>query len=175
MNPRLHGAPPSSVAQPEPGYRPDILSFLSEALTEPLTIAGNIRVRLYVASDAADTSFTVKLMELRPDGKAYNIEDGIATLAFRAGIGKPVAYEPGTIVSLDLELWPIDWKIAAGSRLRLDLSSSNFPAYHAHPNRFGPWAEVAEAVVAHQTLHTGGDCASYVELPANRGIQIFRS
>jgi uncharacterized protein len=165
MNPLLRGAPPSSVLQPEPGYRPDVLSFVSEPFAESLVIAGSMRARLFVSSDAADTSFTVKLMELRPAGKAYNIEDGIATLAFRRGIGSPVAYEPGTVVPLDMELWPIDWKVAAGSRLRVDVSSSNFPAYHAHPNRPGPWAEIADATVARETLYAGGDLASFVELP----------
>jgi uncharacterized protein len=175
MNPRLRGATPASVRQSEIGYRPDVLSFLSDPFSRSVAIVGRIRVRLYVASDAEDTAFTVKVMELRPDGAAYNIADGVATLAYRAGIGAPVAYERDAIVGLDIELWPTDWRIAALSRLRLDVSSSNFPAYHAHPNRSGPWAEALSAVVARETLHSGGACASFLELPSIRGDSISLS
>jgi putative hydrolase, CocE/NonD family len=165
LDPRMGGAAPASLLQPEPGYRPDVLSFVSEPLPESATIVGRTRVRLLVSSSAEDTAFTAKLMELKPDGKAYNIGDGISSLAFRAGIERAAPYEPGTAVSLDLEFWPIAWRVGAASRLRLDVSSSNFPAYHAHPNVAGPWASIASVRVARQTLYAGAPGASFIELP----------
>jgi uncharacterized protein len=114
-----------------------VLSFVSEPLEEPSRIVGSISVTLYVGSTAEDTAFTVKLMEVLPTGEAYNIVDGITSLAFRNGATEPLGYAPGAIERIRIELWPIAWRIRKGSRIRLDVSSSNFPAYHIHSNLAG--------------------------------------
>jgi len=163
--PGFDGAPPANVWQGDLCAREDILSFLSDPLSAPLHIAGAITVGLTVASDAKDTSFTAKLVEVYPDGRAVNIRDGITTLAYRNGSTEPMPYEAGVPVDLTLEFWPIDWAVTEGSRLRLDVSSSDFPKYHAHPNRAGVWSAQAHAVEATQGLYTGPSRASWLELP----------
>jgi putative CocE/NonD family hydrolase len=155
----------ASVIQDPPGYRDDILSFVSEPLQEDLRIAGNMKVRLSVSTDAEDTAFTANVMEVLPDGTAYNIRDGITSLAYRGGASRPVEYHSDELVDVDVECWPITWTVKKGSRLRLDISSSNFPAYHAHSNVFGPWAHQEEVKVAKQTLYYGRHCSSYLEIP----------
>ncbi|WP_019536159.1 CocE/NonD family hydrolase [Paenibacillus ginsengihumi] len=155
----------ASVIQEPPGYRDDVLSFVSAPLEEDLRIAGNMMIRLSVSSDAEDTAFTANVMEVLPDGMAYNIRDGIASLAYRGGAARPVPYRPHDIVQLDIECWPIAWTMRRGSRLRVDISSSNFPAYHAHPNIAGPWALLKEVRFAEQSVHCGGSCPSYIEIP----------
>lgn len=164
--PATPGKPvPGCVRQPEPGFHPGVLTFLSEPLADDCTIAGEPLVRLAVRSDAGDTAFAVKLSEVLASGEAYNIADGITTLAYRNGAEQPLHYEPGATADIAVALWPIAWRLARGSRLRLDIASSNFPAYHIHPNMAGNWAELTEARVARQTVLFGGEFASYVELP----------
>jgi putative CocE/NonD family hydrolase len=155
----------ASVLQPEPGYRADVVSFLSEPLAQNLLIAGQIKVALHVSSTAEDTAFTVKISEVLPSGEAYNIADGITSLAYRNGSPTAIDYVPETIEKIEIELWPIGWRLRTGSRIRLDISSSNFPAYHVHPNIAGNWAEMKEVRTAVQTLYWGGDYDSAFELP----------
>ncbi|WP_246096057.1 CocE/NonD family hydrolase [Paenibacillus sinopodophylli] len=154
-----------SVVQDEPATRKDVITFISAPLEEDLRIAGSIKVRLSVSSDAEDTAFTAKVMEIFPDGKAYNIQDSISTLAYRNGALQPLDYCPGELVEVDLELLSTTWTVKRGSRIRLDVSSSNFPAFHVHPNVSGIWSLQQEKKIAEQTLHIGGVCPSYVEIP----------
>lgn len=155
----------ASVMQSLPGYRADVLTFLSEPLERPLPIAGVIRVVLAVASTADDTAFTAKISEVFPSGEAYNIADGISSLAYRNGSAEALTYEAGETVEAELTLWPIAWRLQPGSRLRLDVSSSNFPAYYPHANRAGNWALQAEPAQAVQTVRWGGQWQSRIELP----------
>jgi len=158
-------APAGSVLQPPPGEREDVLTFESEPLAEDLPIAGSIRVHLFASSDAEDTAFAANVMEVLPDGRAFNIRDGIVSLAYRGGATRPQPYEPGGVAEADIELWPIVWTIKAGSRLRVDVSSSNFPAYHAHRNVSGPWALQTEKRIANQTIYGGKDRPSRIVVP----------
>lgn len=135
--------------------RADVLSFASLAFDAGALLNGNIRVRLRVASDAADTAFSVKLSEHFADGRVYNIRDDISTLGMRNGTRQRMPYEPGEPVEVVFDLTPILWRIQPGSRLRLDISSSSAPAFFPHPNRAGLWSEVADPVVAQQTIHGG--------------------
>lgn len=135
--------------------RTDVLSFASAPLAADTLLSGAIRVRLEVASDAADTAFTVKLSEHFADGRVYNIRDGISSLAMRNGATRRAEYRPGERVEMIFELTPILWQLRKGSRLRLDLSSSNAPAFFPHPNRAGLWSAVADPIVARQSVFGG--------------------
>jgi putative CocE/NonD family hydrolase len=163
------GGPVHSVLQGGLCERADVLSFATPPLEQALHIAGPVRVALAVSSDAPDTAFTAKLVEVFPDGRAYNIRDGITSLAYRDDDRAPKPYEPGAVVDVELTLWPIEWVVQPGSRLRLDVSSSNFPAYHAHPNRAGVWALQTDAVPARQTLHAGSGRTGSLALPVLAG------
>ncbi len=167
LNPGGNVPQPGPVQQDPPGIRKDIVTFISDTLTEDMMIAGKIKVKLGVSSDAEDTAFTAKIMEVMPDGKAYNIRDGITSLAYRNGAKNPQDYKPGSIVDVNLELWPITWKVKKGSKIRIDISSSNFPTYAVHANIAGPWAEQEQEKVkpAKQTIYIGGKHASFIEIP----------
>ncbi|MDQ0496583.1 CocE/NonD family hydrolase [Paenibacillus brasilensis] len=154
---------PASVYQDAPGTRTDVISFLSEELEAPLQISGPITTHLTVSSDAEDTSFTVCIMEQFADGTTCNIRDGITSLRFRNDRTSP--YTPNEIVEIEIELWPILWTLRKGSILRVDISSSNFPAYHAHPNIAGSWALQEEMKIAKQTIYTGDIRSSWIEIP----------
>lgn len=159
------GAEPECTAfQADVGTRDDVCSFLSERLDAPLRIAGETVVHLKVSSDAEDTAFTAKLMEETESGKTVNICDGVCSLTFRQGDDTRMPYTPGDEVELAFRLPPAAWLLKKDSRIRLDISSSNFPAFHRHPNRAGLWSECAEWKAAEQVLCLGGD--SRIELPA---------
>lgn len=154
-----------SLPQPACGYRSDVVSFVSAPLEEPLEIGGQINVRLYVSSDAEDTAFTAKLMEVRADGTTVNIRGTITTLAYRNGRTTRGTYTPGEVVEVNLTCWDIAWQVQAGSRLRLDVSSSDFPQYSIHSNYPGNWALQAKTRKADQCIYTGASTPSAVEFP----------
>ena len=158
-----------SRLQPAENWREDILSFVSDPVDEPLDIVGRIRVRLQVSSDAEDTAFAVKVMEVFPSGGAYNIRNGITTLAYRNGAASRLKYSPGEIVTVEIECWDVARQIQKGSRLRVDITSSNFPEYAVHPNKAGVWSEIEETQKACQTVYFGMGTMSGITLPLMKG------
>ena len=136
-----------------------MLSFVSDPLTEDLTILGRIQAELFVKSDADDTAFTVRLMQVLPDGKAVFLRSSIVTLAF----SEP--YTPGETRCLTLSLWDIAYQLHKGDRLRVDLSSSDFPQYAVHPTKEGAWSLHEKTAVARQTIYTGEKYPSALILP----------
>jgi len=159
--------PAGSMKQPEPNYREDVCSFISDSLEKDLKIMGNIKIHLYVSTDAEDTSFVVTVMDINENGESYNIRDGISSIVYRNDTEKKLNYTPGEIVELVIELWPIAWTIKKGHSLRLDVQSSSFPAYHLHLNTDGPWAQQAEARIAKQSIYLGSQSPSRIQLPVS--------
>lgn len=159
------GSERGSRIQDAPGARADVVSFMSPPLMEDLVITGRFGVWLNVASDCEDTCFTAKVMEVLPDGNAVNIRNGITTLAYRNGSASRMTYAPGTTVEIVIRTLAVDWLIPKGSRLRVDVSSSNYPEYAAHPNVPGVWSLQDQVRVARQTLRVGGAHPARVEIP----------
>lgn len=152
---------PGAILQDGICEREDVLTFMSPALTSDISITGDIKVVLKVSSSAEDTAFTAKIIDVYPDGRAVNIRDSISTLAYRNDVRSPLTYEPNTIVDVNIDMWPIEWTLQKGHRLRLDISSSNFPAFNIHSNFSGPWALQKETKVATQTIYS----PSFIQLP----------
>ena len=115
-----------------------------------------------------DTAFVAKVIDVAPGGKAVNINDAISALSYRNNAPSPLTYTPGEKVNMVLETAPIEWIVPAGHRIRVDISSSNYPAYHAHSNYAGIWALQTKTRKARQTLYFGPGVPSYVELPVYR-------
>lgn len=158
-----------SILQPEIGYRDDVISFLSDPLSDNMTIDGKIRARIYFSTDVDDTALTFKVSEVMPDGSSVNIRSGITTLAFRNNrLGERQTYTPGEIVELEFEALPILWQVAKGHRIRIDISSSNFPEYAIHSNYAGVWSEQTKTRVAKQTIHIGQKYQSCIEIPLRK-------
>lgn len=152
--------------QPAPGARSDVLSFLSEPLAAPVAVGGPMRVRLRVRSTAPDTAFTAKICEVKPDGTAYHVRGSITSLAFRDEAHAPVPYTPGTPVDIEITMWDIAYQFPAGARIRVDISSSNFPEYAIHSNTSGIWSMQAKTQPATQTLLLGKGCQLILPLLA---------
>jgi putative CocE/NonD family hydrolase len=159
-----------SKQQKEPGYRSDVISFLSPLLTKDLVLAGRITVQLTVSTDVDDTPFACTVSEVMPDGTAWNIRSGITTLAYRNNpLGDRQTYTPNTITDITIQTVPVTWNVKAGNRIRVDITSSNFPEYSIHSNYAGIWAEQTKTRVAEERIFIGGEYQSWVEFPVLTG------
>ena len=114
--------------------RPDVLSFTSAPLEFDLEVTGPISVTLYAATTAVDTDFTAKLVDVRPDGFAQNLQDGIVRARYRTSTREPSLVTPGEVYRYTIDLWATSHVIKAGHRIRVDVSSSNFPRFDRNPN-----------------------------------------
>ena len=144
----------------EPGFihqgrlcekRDDLVGFVSGPLEEDLHIAGRIEAQVAFASDAGDTAVNVRVLELRPDGKRVHVREGSQALSHRDGRGYAV-YQPGEVVEVALETFPVEYVFEAGSRVMVQFASASFPKYEAHTNVPGPWAEVDLTALARQRV-----------------------
>ena len=114
--------------------RDDVLCYSTEPLQRPLDVAGPVSVDLYVSSDRPDTDFTAKLVDVHPDGKPISLTDGIIRARFREGFDREVLLEPGKVAEVTIDLASIAHRFAAGHRIRLEVSSSNYPRFMPNPN-----------------------------------------
>ena len=142
-----------------------MLVFTSAPLTEPLDVAGSVKVVLHVSSDAKDTDFTVKLVDVAPDGTAYNLDDSILRMRYREGFDRHVWMEDGEVY--EIEVGPLSTAnvFGVGHRVRLEVSSSNFPRYDRNLNTGGDNLTETEWEVATNRIHHGGVTLSRIELP----------
>ncbi len=140
-------------------------SMTRAVFTEDVEVSGPIGVTLYVSSDARDTDFTFQVIDVHPDGKAYNITENIQRMRYRDGYDKPLAWmSPGQVYKVTFQ--PIDTSnvFKAGHRLRVAISSSNFPRFDRNLNTGGNNYDETKGVVAHNTIHHDAAYPSHVTL-----------
>ena len=113
--------------------RPDVLVYTSPPLERDLELTGPIAVHLFAGSTAVDTDFTAKLVDVRPDGYAHNLQDGIVRARYRTSAAEPSFLEPGRVYEFEIDLWSVSHLVKTGHRLRLEVSSSNFPRVRPQP------------------------------------------
>ena len=145
--------------------RGDILVYTSEPFQEGIEASGPIDVTLYVGSDAKDTDFTVKLIDVQPDGTAYNLDETIQRARYRNGYDQPLAWmEPGKIYKVTLQPMTTSNYFGPGHRLRIEVSSSNFPRFDRNLNTGGNNYDEPKGVVAHNQVHHSRQYQSQVTL-----------
>jgi putative CocE/NonD family hydrolase len=147
--------------------RQDVLTFETEVLTEAVDVIGCVSAVLFVSTDARDTDFTAKLIDIHPDGRAINLCDGIVRMRYRDGLRAPEPVIPGQVYEVTVDLAATANVFLPGHRIRVDVSSSNFPRYDRNTNTGGEIAResIDDAVVATNTLLTGPRHPSRVILP----------
>ena len=134
--------------------RADILVYTSDPLKEGIEVSGPLDATLYVSSDARDTDFTVKVIDVYPDGTAYNLDETIQRLRYRNGYDKPLVWmEPGKVYKVNFQPMTTSNYFDAGHRLRIEVSSSNFPRFDRNLNTGGNNYDEANGVVAHNSVH----------------------
>jgi putative CocE/NonD family hydrolase len=145
--------------------RADILVYTSAPLETDLEVTGPIQIKLWGASSAVDTDFTGKLVDVWPNGKAYNLVDGLIRARYRLSVVEPSLIEPGRIYEYSITLGNTSNLFKAGHRIRVEISSSNFPRYDRNLNTGHPIGQDAEIVTALQTIYHDRKCPSYILLP----------
>ncbi|MBI5091330.1 MAG: CocE/NonD family hydrolase [Candidatus Hydrogenedentes bacterium] len=157
--------PAGTFDQREVSGRPDVLRFATEPLAAPVEITGHVDVTLYVSTDAPDTDFTAKLVDIYPDGKEILMLDNVRRLKFHKGFDKPEPVKPGEITKLDIDLWSISLIVNKGHRIGVQVSSSNYPRFEKNPNTGDDFPKDDKLRVAKNTVYMDKEHPSAIILP----------
>jgi uncharacterized protein len=144
--------------------RNDVLVYTSEPLAEGLEVTGEVELLLHVSSDARDTDFTVKLIDVHPDGRAYNVDETIQRMRYREGYDRQVWMQSGQVYPVTLGPMTTSNWFGPGHRIRIEVSSSNFPRFERNLNTGGRNYDEATGVVANNVVHHGADRPSQLRL-----------
>jgi putative CocE/NonD family hydrolase len=155
-------------------HRPDVLVFQTQPLAADLVVSGEIEAELWVSSDCPDTDFTVKILDVYPpsdawpEGFAMNITDGIFRVRYREGWDREAFMEPGGTYRITVRPFATSNLFKAGHRLRVDVSSSNYPHFDINPNTGGPEGGSEDPRIATNGLHCSVQHPSQIRLPVLR-------
>jgi hypothetical protein len=160
-------APMGPMDQRPVETRNDVLVFSTARLAQDVAVIGPVDVTLYAASTANDTDFTVKLVDVYPDGRAINIVDSIQRASHRESSEKPSAIKPGEIYEYNFRVGSTAIRFAKGHRIRIEVASSNFPTYERHLNQFRkkPDGGYFDGRVATQRIFHDSEHPSHIILP----------
>jgi uncharacterized protein len=145
--------------------RDDVLVYTTEPLERDVEVTGPIELVLYAASSAVDTDFAATLVDVHPNGPAINICEGIRRASFRESLERPAPIEPGQVYEYRISLWETSTLFRAGHRIRVELSSSNFPRFNRNLNTGEDPATGTRMLVAHQTILHNSQHPSHIVLP----------
>lgn len=150
--------------------REDVLVYTSDYLEEPLTIAGPVSILLHAATDGSDTDWMVKLVDVYPDGYAMPVSEGILRARFREGLDQMKLLTPNQTYEYEIEMTGTANVFLPGHRIRVDITSSNFPQFDRNPNTGDDLGESTKTRVAQQSVFHGGQQPSSIILPVVKGF-----
>ena len=148
--------------------RDDVITFETEELNTDTEITGNIILELFASSSAIDTDFTAAIVDVYPDGYSLLIQEGILRASHRNKNEKPSHINPHEIYQFDIDLWATSYVIPKGHKLRLEVSSSNFPRFARNLNNGEPIGLSNDIVIAEQKIYYGKEYPSKILLPINK-------
>ncbi|MEZ4589066.1 MAG: CocE/NonD family hydrolase [Gemmatimonadales bacterium] len=160
----FNAAVPGSFDQAPMQARRDVLVYSTEPLREAVSVTGPVTVTLYLSSDVKDTDLMVKLVDVYPDGKAYNLDEQALRVRWREGWDAPVFMESGKVYQVTLPPLVTSNTFQAGHRIRISVASSSFPVYERNLNTGGPNYNEKDPIVAHNVIHHGPAHPSAVTL-----------
>lgn len=158
-------APPGAFDQSKVEARHDVLVYSTPVLEEGVEVTGPLQLVLFVSSSAKDTDFTGKLVDVYPDGTAYNVQEGILRARYREGFDREVFMDEGGVYKLKITLHATSNYFAPGHRIRLEVSSSNFPRFDRNLNTGGNNFDETEWTIAKNTIHHSKKYSSHILLP----------
>ena len=145
--------------------RDDVLVFTSEPLREDMEVTGPVSCKLYVSSSAPDTDFVVRLVDVHPAGKALGFSEALFRMRYRDSRESPTLMEAGTIYPVTIEMFPTSLVFKKGHRIRVDITSSNFPHFARNLNTGHEFGKDTEIRIADQTIHHSAQYPSHILLP----------
>ena len=144
---------------------PGMLTYTSDRLTEDLVVVGPVRAELYALSSAPDTDWVVRLCDVWPDGRSIPVCDGILRARYRDSVERAELMTPGQIYRFEVDMSSTAQTFKAGHRIRIQVTSSDFPSYEPNLNTGGPFATEVQGQVAHNTVFHDAGRPSHVILP----------
>jgi putative CocE/NonD family hydrolase len=147
------GVPPGAMDQRAVEARPDVLVYTTPAFSQDTEVTGPVSLEIYISSSAVDTDLTGKLVDVWPNGFAQNLTDSILRLRYRNSMEKAQLMNPGQIYKVTVDLWSTANVFLAGHKLRLEVSSSNFPRFDRNPNTGGSPESSAMAIKATNVIY----------------------
>jgi predicted acyl esterase len=163
-------SPAGSYDQRAVESRGDVLVYTTESLADSVVVAGPVLVRLWAGSDALDTDFTAKLCDVYPDGRSMLVADGIVQARHRNSLEHEELLTPGNVYEFTIDLWSTAILFAPGHKIRVSISSSNYPRFEINPNTGEPFGNSTHTVIAHQTIYHDTEHPSAIELPVLNDI-----
>ena len=151
--------------------RPDVLTFETEPLTDDTEVTGEVSVKLWISSTAVDTDFTVKLIDVYPESEDYpggyhlNLSDTVRRMRYRNSWTEPEMMTPGEPCEVTITLWPTSNVFKKGHRIRIDISSSNFPRFDVNPNTGDSIGLERRRAAADNTVYHNAGRPSHIVLP----------
>ncbi len=145
--------------------RPDVLVFTTTALGNPTEITGRVRAKLWISADVPDTDFVARLCDVYPDGRSFNLCEGAIRARFREGLAEEKFLEPGKLYSIEIDLWSTSVIFNTGHRLRLQITSSSYPAMDPNPNTGAPFRSNSQTRKAKIKLYADAQHPSHLLLP----------
>lgn len=149
----------------EKEMREDMLVYTTEVLDQDVEVTGNIWAKFFIQSSAVDTDFFVRLVDVLPDGKAYGYLSSVFRMRYRDGYYESHYMTPGEVYPVDFKVGPISLVFQKGHRIRIEITSSDFPEYDRNLNTAEPMGYGKDAVVAHQTILHNKAYPSHMLLP----------
>ncbi|MDP9325126.1 MAG: CocE/NonD family hydrolase, partial [Candidatus Dormibacteraeota bacterium] len=153
------------VDQVRTELRDDVLVFTSEPLAASLTVIGRVTLNAWVAAQTPDTDVVARLCDVHPDGRSFNVVDGILRLRFRDGLDRPTPLEPGEVYRVEVDLWSTAHAFLPGHRLRLHVTASDFPRYDRCPGTGQTSADATEILPQRNLLFHDVEHPSHLLLP----------
>ncbi len=145
--------------------RNDVLVYSTNVLKQDIEVTGPVKVILYAATDARDTDWTAKLVDVYPDGRAFNLCDGIVRARYHKDSLNPELINPGQVYRYEIELWATSNVFLPGHKIRVEISSSNFPRCDRNPNTGNEFGRDSAINIAHQTVYHDTKYPSHLILP----------
>ena len=152
--------------------RNDILVYTTDPLQQGIEVTGFVEATIYISSDVKDTDFTIKLLDVYPDGRAFNLDETIQRVRYRDGYDQEVFMEEEQVYKLEFSKMSTSNYFKPGHRIRIEISSSNFPRFARNLNTGGNNYDEVNAVIANNDVHHGKDYPSQIKLPVIGSISI---
>jgi len=145
--------------------RADVVLFSTEPLAAPLEVTGRVKARIFVESSAADTDLSVRLCDVYPDGRSYLMAEGMLRLRYRKSFEKPEPLTPGAVEEVTVDCWSVSVVFNKGHRIRVAVTSSNYPRFDLNPGTGKPWTDSGRFVPQTNRIYCDAARASCVILP----------
>ena len=145
--------------------RQDVLIYTSDVLQEEIEVTGPVKVVLHASSDAVDTDFVARLVDVHPDGTTYNMAEGMLRARYRESLSRPSPLQPNQVYRFEIDLVGTSVAFLKGHRLRVHVTSSHFPQFDRNPNTGAKFGATKEVRAAQQTVYHDAEHPSHILLP----------